>query len=188
MATITVISYRAFVEGGNPWTADPTDIIQSFQHVTSRFYISQIDIYMWGLSPYGVSGVICSTYLADASGKPTGGAIDTAWDVSSIVSTPRHVDMRFVGSNIVYEKATRYCFVLHYDTVVPGVPYENDSVSEFYYINDVQQTNILSLYVRGNLVADPPGKAQNPTPTDDQEDIIITGIEKLKKLQWEAPA
>jgi len=33
-----------------------------------------------------------------------------------------------------------------------------------------------------------PGKAQNPTPTDDQEDIKITGIEKLKKLQWEAPA
>jgi len=33
-----------------------------------------------------------------------------------------------------------------------------------------------------------PGKAQNPTPTDDQEDIIITGVDKLKKLQWEAPA
>ncbi len=33
-----------------------------------------------------------------------------------------------------------------------------------------------------------PGKAQNPTPTDDQEDIIITGIDQLKKLQWEAPA
>jgi len=36
--------------------------------------------------------------------------------------------------------------------------------------------------------AEPPGKAQNPTPADDQEGIIITGTDKLKKLQWEAPA
>lgn len=34
----------------------------------------------------------------------------------------------------------------------------------------------------------PPGKAQNPTPTDDQENIKITGKDQLKKLQWEAPA
>lgn len=33
-----------------------------------------------------------------------------------------------------------------------------------------------------------PGKAQNPTPTDDEEDIEITGIDQLKNLQWEAPA
>ena len=33
-----------------------------------------------------------------------------------------------------------------------------------------------------------PGKAQNPTPADDEEDIKITGINKLKKFQWEAPA
>ena len=32
-----------------------------------------------------------------------------------------------------------------------------------------------------------PGKAKNPTPTDDQEDIKITGKDQLKKLQWEAP-
>jgi hypothetical protein len=32
------------------------------------------------------------------------------------------------------------------------------------------------------------GKAITPTPTDDQEDIIITGKDQLKKLQWEAPA
>ena len=32
-----------------------------------------------------------------------------------------------------------------------------------------------------------PGKAQNPTPTDDQEDIKITGKDQLKFLQWEAP-
>ena len=33
-----------------------------------------------------------------------------------------------------------------------------------------------------------PGKAQTPTPTDDQEDIKITGTDQLKILQWEAPA
>jgi len=32
-----------------------------------------------------------------------------------------------------------------------------------------------------------PGKAWNPTPTDDQEDIKIRGKNQLKKLQWEAP-
>ncbi len=37
-------------------------------------------------------------------------------------------------------------------------------------------------------VADPPGKATTPTPTDDQGDIKITGIDQLKILQWEAPA
>ena len=36
-------------------------------------------------------------------------------------------------------------------------------------------------------VLDPPGKAQNPTPTDDAENIIISGYNRLKKLQWEAP-
>ena len=33
-----------------------------------------------------------------------------------------------------------------------------------------------------------PGKATTPTPTDDEEDIKLTGINQLKKLQWEAPA
>ena len=33
-----------------------------------------------------------------------------------------------------------------------------------------------------------PGKATTPTPTDDQEDIKITGISQLNKFQWEAPA
>ncbi len=32
-----------------------------------------------------------------------------------------------------------------------------------------------------------PGKAQTPTPTDDQEDIKIRGKDQLKILQWEAP-
>lgn len=32
-----------------------------------------------------------------------------------------------------------------------------------------------------------PGKVQNPTPTDDQEDIKITGKDQLKILQWEVP-
>ena len=33
-----------------------------------------------------------------------------------------------------------------------------------------------------------PGKAQTPTPTDDEENIKITGINKLKRFQWEAPS
>ena len=40
--------------------------------------------------------------------------------------------------------------------------------------------------IRATIAA--PGKAQNPTPTDDQENIKITGIDQLKVLQWEAPA
>lgn len=32
-----------------------------------------------------------------------------------------------------------------------------------------------------------PGKATTPTPTDDEEDIWLTGINQLKKLQWVAP-
>lgn len=32
-----------------------------------------------------------------------------------------------------------------------------------------------------------PGKAQNPTPADDAENIIIKGIDRLKKLEWDAP-
>ncbi len=44
----------------------------------------------------------------------------------------------------------------------------------------------VTVSIRATVVA--PGKAQNPTPTDDQEDIKITGIDQLKLLQWEAPA
>lgn len=39
-------------------------------------------------------------------------------------------------------------------------------------------------YVDG---AAPPGKATTPTPTDDQEDLEITGVDNLKELQWVAP-
>jgi len=34
---------------------------------------------------------------------------------------------------------------------------------------------------------EPPGKAQNPTPEDDEEHIEITGINRLVRLGWEAP-
>lgn len=32
-----------------------------------------------------------------------------------------------------------------------------------------------------------PGKAQNPTPIDDTEGVNIRGIDRLKKLEWDAP-
>jgi hypothetical protein len=35
---------------------------------------------------------------------------------------------------------------------------------------------------------DPPGKAQNPTPSDGTENIKIAGISRIKRLQWEAPS
>lgn len=47
--------------------------------------------------------------------------------------------------------------------------------------------NLYLVEIWGTVVL-PPGKAQNPTPTDDQEDIKLTGIDQLKNLQWEAPA
>lgn len=34
----------------------------------------------------------------------------------------------------------------------------------------------------------PPGKAQNPTPSDNTEDIIVTGISRITQLSWEAPS
>lgn len=40
--------------------------------------------------------------------------------------------------------------------------------------------------VWGTLAA--PGKAQNPTPADDVDDIKIVGAEMLSKLIWEAPS
>ena len=51
-----------------------------------------------------------------------------------------------------------------------------------------KETGITGIYQTWGTEASPPGKAQNPTPTDDQEDIKITGIDQLKILQWEAPA
>ena len=44
----------------------------------------------------------------------------------------------------------------------------------------------LTVSIKATVVA--PGKATTPTPTDDEEDIKITGIDQLKLLQWEAPA
>jgi len=177
----TIINYYDTVEDGNGWTADPTDIIQSFQHATSYFYISEMNIYMWGLSPYATSGATCSIYLADVAGKPTGDALDTASDISSIISDPRHVNMCFAGSSIIYNPAIRYCFVLHYDTIGGGAPYENDDVEEFYYINDVLQSNILSLRIYGEAGLTP-GKPTNPSPIDDATNITLDE----SPLSWNA--
>lgn len=33
-----------------------------------------------------------------------------------------------------------------------------------------------------------PGKATTPTPTDDQEGIIIAGVDRIKQLIWDAPS
>lgn len=35
---------------------------------------------------------------------------------------------------------------------------------------------------------DPPGKATNPNPTNNQEDINITGIDSIKQFTWSAPS
>ena len=55
------------------------------------------------------------------------------------------------------------------------------------YLDFGGSVGTVTVSIRATELA-PPGKAQNPTPTDDQESIIITGIDQLKKLQWEAPA
>lgn len=36
-------------------------------------------------------------------------------------------------------------------------------------------------------VAATPGKVTNPTPTDNQEDLLIAGTDQLKQLTWDAP-
>ena len=60
----------------------------------------------------------------------------------------------------------------------PGItPYWRKEAGNFTFMWEVWGT-----------AASPPGKAQNPTPTDNQGDIKITGTEKLEVLQWEAPA
>lgn len=45
-----------------------------------------------------------------------------------------------------------------------------------------------STSVEGGGEEDPPGKATTPTPTDDQENLLITGKDNLKQLSWVAPA
>ena len=40
----------------------------------------------------------------------------------------------------------------------------------------------------GEIDVNPPTKASNPTPTDDQEDILIAGKDKLTQLTWDVGA
>lgn len=41
--------------------------------------------------------------------------------------------------------------------------------------------------VTGDEAVEAPGKATDPTPTDDQEGLFIAGTERIVKLQWVAP-
>jgi len=177
-----IIDYRDDNTEGSNWTADPTDIIHSFQLADSDYRISKIEIFFYGLNPYGISGAACSTYLADANGKPIGDVIETAYDIVSISGPLKKLELWFNYPGEVYVHNTRYCFKLHFDTVNSGPPYENDNgIGEYYYINDVLQTNQLSMYIWGDVLPALPSKPTNPTPAHESTGVDFSNF----RLAWQ---
>ena len=177
----TVIDYTDSVTGGNNWSADPTEIIHSFQRDASNFYLSVIIIYFWGSNPFNVTGATCFTYLADEDGKPTGNIIETAFLIQSVGGATKKAEMYFSLFGFNYSSNTRYCFVLHYDTVDSGPPYENDNgIGQYYYINDVEQTNQLSIEILGDVASSLPSKPTNPTPANSATGVDFSGLQ----LSW----
>lgn len=78
-----------------------------------------------------------------------------------------------------------YDTVWQAQTFTAASTYTITSVTLYLYLRTDAVPGTITVSIRATVSS--PGKAQNPTPTDDQEGIKITGIDQLKKLQWEAP-
>lgn len=168
---------------------------------TSAYSITDVALYGWRFGSCGT--VTISIRAVDGgTGKPTGPdlAIGTIaqGDISALPSLT-WVICTFAASYAL-DDATQYAIVWRAPSGDGSNSYTPFGYGSSGYAGGgsgtstnsgsswgaVSTTNDANFRVYGELT--PPGKAQNPTPTDDQEGIKITGIDQLKLLQWEAPA
>lgn len=166
---------------------------------TSAYDISDVALNCWKFGSPG--NITVSIRAVDGNGKPTGADLATVTVADSEISTlPSLAYYTFTfASSYALDDATKYAIVWRApngDASNYFAPFGYDSSG---YANggygtssnsgsswgSPSATRDMNFKIYGDVSA--PGKAQNPTPTDDQEDIKITGKDQLKKLQWEAP-
>ena len=166
---------------------------------TSTYTITAVALYCYKFGSPG--NITVSIRAVDGNGKPTGADLATVTVADSVISafpTRAWYTFTFVLSYAL-DDATQYAIVFratsgsgsHYfgpfgygssGYADGGFSSSSNSGSSW---GAVSTANDMDFRIYGDLT--PPGKAQTPTPTDDQEDIIITGKDQLKVLQWEAP-
>lgn len=167
---------------------------------TSAYTVSGVALNCWKFGSPG--NITVSIRAVDGNGKPTGADLASVTVSDSVISTlPSLAYYTFVfDTPYALSDATKYAIVwrapsgnaANYFTPFGdgaagyangGTFISSNSGSSWGSEGTSSDANFR---VYGDVV--PPGKAQNPTPTDDQEDIKFTGKDQLKKLQWEAPA
>lgn len=149
-----------------------------------------------------LGNITIAIYDVDGAGKPTGPSLGTVtiastnWSAIPGTQNPME-DASVEFSDCTLQPSTPYALVI---SATDG----NSSNYIYWYSNTGGYSDgeafvsvnggsnwtpitgeDFGFQIFGESIA--PGKAQNPTPTDDQEDIKITGKDQLKKLQWEAP-
>ena len=175
-----------------------TWIAQTFT-TTSAYLATDVALRCWRNGAPG--NITVSIRATDGAGKPTGGDLCTATRAESEITVlPTLSWIKFTFSSpYSLDDATKYAIVYRATGGDAGnyfqaFGYDSSGYADGGYISSansgsswgsVSANRDMMFRVYGSLA--PPGKAQNPTPTDDQENIKITGKDQLKILQWEAP-
>ena len=177
---------------------------QTFK-LTSNITTAQKALYIRhrDASKQGTLGnITIAIYDVDGAGKPTGPSLGTVtiastnWSGISGIQNPME-DASVEFSDCTLQPSTPYALVIsatdgdlnNYIAWYSNTGGYSDGEAFVSADGGSNWAPITGEDFGFQIFGDPaaPGKAQNPTPTDDQEDIIITGKDQLKKLQWEAP-
>ena len=165
---------------------------------TSAYSVTGVALNCW---KFGSPGNITVSIRETTAGKPSGGDKASVTVAEGVISTlPSLAYYTFVfDTAYALSDATKYAIVWRAPSGNAGnyfTPFGDGAAGyanggTFISSNSGSSwgsegtSSDANFRVYGDLT--PPGKAQNPTPTDNQEDIIITGKDQLKILQWEAP-
>jgi hypothetical protein len=165
---------------------------------TSAYTITSVKLLMARL---GSPGNLTVSIRATSGGEPTGG------DLCSVTIDPSSITTNEVGEWVEFTFDTPYALsdATLYAIVARTATGDNDN--RIYWRADISSPSYsggqfgLSADSGSSWVmlsstdklfetwgSSAPGKAQNPTPSDGTEDILVTGISRITQLSWEAPS
>ena len=159
-------------------------------------------IHLWLYHDNNPGDLTVSLTATDGAGKPTGGALasgtileanipegqgNAAW-VEVVFPSPYSVSNTVKYAIVLSAPSSEAQKVVFAGRSTASGGYSNGQIGlstnggSSWIVADSPDL-LFKVYDESNA----PGKAQNPTPADDEEDIKLTGISQLKKFQWEAP-
>jgi len=182
----------------------------------SSYTISEIKLKLFRAAGAGHRQYFVRLFAVDISHKPTGLSLVTMGSFYSDELTTSYAQYSFSDGTLALTETTEYAIVVQTDDEYTTSEWSwytdgsagyatgycgygnhtgwavisNDRWFENYETGATvyaEGTKIVTATASASLVASP-GKATTPTPTDDEEDIRLTGINQLKKFQWVAPA